>query len=582
MNIFKLHNQIVDDYQTYIESFINIRDEQIKKKVEAEILQKKLFPEPLIQFNPSFEKKESITDLVTQKVVHEELNNVFKDYKLYRHQVEAIRKGAEEKDFIVTSGTGSGKSLTFLGTIFNFLFTNRNLPKGVKAIIVYPMNALINSQQLEIEDYAKWYETKTGKPFPFTFRRYTGQEKDKEKEKIREEKPDIILTNYMMLELIMTRIQERDIKESIFSNLRFLAFDELHTYRGRQGSDVGILIRRIKAKCKNDIRCIGTSATMVSGGSIDDRKKVVAEVAAKLFGSKFQIDQIISEYLVSSLGNNSFISTPSTVISALQSGIDPDGDENYLLKNPLANWLESHIALKNNNGHLERNRPMTRTEVVKSLCDFTKLDQAVCENGLMNLLQLISNVNTRKENKRESYLPFKLHQFISQTGTVYVTLDQDDERYITLEPGHYKSDGTEKRLLYPVVFSRNSGHEYLCVAKNLESKTLEPREFSEAFNPDETDLKAGYLICGENVWNPEEDIELLPDTWKEFERKSGNFKGFKKDKRDRVPKKYFLIKTETSPKTRTILLKAGLCPIRFYLIQPAVPSTTQKRLSVQS
>lgn len=59
MNIFNFHNQIITDYKTYIESFINIRDEEIRKKVEQEILDKKLFPEPLLQFNPSFEKKES-------------------------------------------------------------------------------------------------------------------------------------------------------------------------------------------------------------------------------------------------------------------------------------------------------------------------------------------------------------------------------------------------------------------------------------------------------------------------------------------------------------------------------------------
>lgn len=470
MNIFKLHNEIISDYQTYIESFINIRDEQIRKKVEEEILQKKLFPEPLIQFNPSFEKKESIADLVKEGVINPELNNVFKNYNLYRHQAEAIRKGTEGdgKDFIVTSGTGSGKSLTFLGTIINYLFNNPNQPKGIKAIIVYPMNALINSQHNEISEYAKYYKDKTGMDFPFSFNRYTGQEKMDEKKKIREEMPDIILTNYMMLELIMTRLQEKDVKESLYQNLRFLAFDELHTYRGRQGSDVGILIRRIKSRCKNKITCIGTSATMVSGGSIEQRKGVIAEVASKLFGSKFETDQIISEHLVHSLGNSSGTVSQASVKTALQNGIKPDGDEKYLIQNPLANWLESNIALKYNGEHLERNKPMTFGEILNELVNYSGLDKKKCETELLHLLLLISNVNTKKENKRESYLPFKLHQFISQTGTVYVTLDQDKERYITLEPGHYKSDGKEKRLLYPVVFSRNSGHEYICIAKNIE------------------------------------------------------------------------------------------------------------------
>jgi superfamily II DNA/RNA helicase len=539
MNIFKLHKQIVGDYQTYIESFINIRDEKIRKKVEDQILQKKLFPEPLIQFNPSFEKKESIADLVNENVVHPELNNVFKNYNLYKHQAEAIRIGSSGRDFIVTSGTGSGKSLTFIGTIFNHLFNNPNLKPGVKAIIVYPMNALINSQFKEIDEYAKFYKDKTGKDFPFTFNRYTGQEKNDEKQRIREELPDIILTNYMMLELIVTRIQERDVKESIYENLRFLAFDELHTYRGRQGSDVGILIRRIKSRCKNEVTCIGTSATMVSGGTVAEQKTVIAEVASKLFGSRFDSTQIVSEYLIRSLGNNAIKLTPELVKSSINKGIDPNGDESYLVTHPLANWLEENIALNYNGDILVRNKPMTFNEILSELVAYTSLSGEKCESELLNLLLLISNVNTAKSNKRESYLPFKLHQFISQTGTVYVTLDQDENRYITLEPGHYKSDGEEKRLLFPVVFSRNSGHEFICLAKNLETRAFEPREFSETFNPDETDLKAGYLICGNDVWNPEEDIDLLPDAWKDFDRKTGNFKGFKKDKKDRVPKKIY-------------------------------------------
>ena len=71
----------------------------------------------------------------------------------------------------------------------------------------------------------------------------------------------------MMLELLLTRLQERKIRDAIYGNLRFLVFDELHTYRGRQGTDVAMLIRRIRAQCKQEIVCIGTSATMVSVGT---------------------------------------------------------------------------------------------------------------------------------------------------------------------------------------------------------------------------------------------------------------------------------------------------------------------------
>ncbi len=107
------------------------------------------------------------------------------------------------------------------------------------------------------------------------------------------EVPDIILTNYMMLELIMTRQSEHWMRESLSSNLQFLVFDELHTYRGRQGSDVSLLIRRIKNIAKNKIVSIGTSATMASGGTQQEKQQAVADVAETIFGDKFELSQII-------------------------------------------------------------------------------------------------------------------------------------------------------------------------------------------------------------------------------------------------------------------------------------------------
>ena len=83
----------------------------------------------------------------------------------------------------------------------------------------------------------------------------------------------------------------------------------------------------------------------------------------------------------------------------------------------------------------------------------------ICQNFLGELLQWISIVNQRLQDagERYTYLPFKLHQFISQTGSVYTTLDQDENRYITLEPGVYKKDEYEKKPIFPNVFSRASG-----------------------------------------------------------------------------------------------------------------------------
>src|SRR3989344_3722809 len=141
-NIFNLHNDILSDYKLYIDSFINIADDEILKKVKKEFDSGNLYPDPLVQFNPSFESGGKVEDLVNEGVLVKDFNNIFydetgKSWSIYKHQTEYIKKGNEGRGFIVTSGTGSGKSLTYISTIFNYLFKNPTKP-GIKAIIVYP------------------------------------------------------------------------------------------------------------------------------------------------------------------------------------------------------------------------------------------------------------------------------------------------------------------------------------------------------------------------------------------------------------------------------------------------------------
>ena len=112
MNVFQTRADIVSDYATYIRSFLKIEDPVIRHTVEEALNQGKLWPEPLLQFNPSFEMYGSLEKLAQSGDIHPDIRDIFKGYSLYKHQVEAIRFGTSGQDFIVTSGTGSGKSLT--------------------------------------------------------------------------------------------------------------------------------------------------------------------------------------------------------------------------------------------------------------------------------------------------------------------------------------------------------------------------------------------------------------------------------------------------------------------------------------
>jgi len=480
-------------------------------EVEDSLSEGRLWPQPLLQFNPAYEQTGTVDEAVSEGLLHDDTRHIFTGYSLYRHQRQAIELGVRGTDFVVTSGTGSGKSLTYIGTIFNHLLANQ-AAEGVAAVIVYPMNALINSQTNEFNTYKDNFESNTGRGFPITYGQYTGQEKEERRSSMRENPPQILLTNYMMLELLLTRVQERSIRDAIFRNLRYLVFDELHTYRGRQGADVSMLIRRIQSQCRQPVCCIGTSATMVSGGSAESRREEVARVATKVFGRHFKTDQIVDETLASSLAATSAEVSKQELQAAIQAGIDVVASENELRKHPVAVWLENRIALDRRDGRLVRRKPMGFENVVQTLVEDSDMPEDNCRSVLEETLQWVSAVNRRiqeKNDTRYTLLPFKLHQFIAQTGSVYTTLGQGEDRFITLDPGIYKRDDRQTPI-FANVFSRITGHPFICVS--LASGRLEPREFRSAGDDDES-VTDGYLIVGEGIWDPAQDLDYLPDAW---------------------------------------------------------------------
>lgn len=538
-NIFDLHKEILSDYKLYINSFINIADSKILETVKKDFDSGNLYPEPLVQFNPSFETGGSVEDLVNKSVLVNEFNNIFYDgennsWSIYKHQAEAIIKGNEGKGFVVTSGTGSGKSLTYISTIFNHLFKNPS-KSGVKAIIVYPLNALINSQEAALIGFEENYKKRTGSSFPFTFAKYTGQEKQENREKVIENPPDILLTNYMMLELLMVRKGDEKLRKSFLDSIEYLVYDELHVYKGRQGADVSLLNRRIKSAAKNkNIICIGTSATMATG-TIDEQKNEVAKVATRFFDSNFFPENVIVESLTYS--TKEVIPSKEALVSAYNNEIK-DISKKAILENPLAIWLERTIAVRNEGEHKRRNEPQTLKKIAEDFSNETGIDKTDAEKKIIEILIWAESLNIKsaRENKKDTILPFKLHQFISQTGYVYVTLEDADKRHVTLEPNPFVklSESEPEAPVFQTVFSRVSGVEFICVRKDFSESRLIFREFNENQNPkNDDDLKAndgikvkkvksrlqehykdGYILFDKvHKLDINDFIQLLPAAW---------------------------------------------------------------------
>lgn len=545
MDIINLYEKLKSSYKNYIESFVSIKDERIEEHVQQAIRDESLWPNALIQFNPNFAKGIGVGDMIASGLpIHQDLS-LFFNTSFYKHQQEAITLGCQDKEFIVTSGTGSGKSRTFMTTIFNHILQHQEDCKDKTiAIIVYPMNALINSQWQELDKYKNEYVEKSGKDCPFTFGKYTGQENEEERAKMQQTPPNIILTNYMMLELLMTRAgNEERLRKCFLENLHYLVFDELHTYRGMQGSDVSLLIRRIKSQATGKVMCFGTSATMVSDEKMTylQKRQKVAEVASCIFGSDYSPEQIIDETLTSGLAKTDY--TKDELIQALNAPVPGELDPDLLRNYPTAIWIEQNIALyydEEENKYF-RGKPVSIAEIAEKLSAYLdNIGVKRCYGHIIEVLEWCNRINI--EQKGINILPYKIHQFIPQTGNVYATLGLQQERFITVKEELYceeLSSGETKVMYYPMVFSRLSGHEFYVVHLDGGSSRIIPRSFDDRNRDDEdSDLNSGYVFIphdGEDPSSYELDINSddIPDDWFTVNRQGQ--RKLKKTYADRLP-----------------------------------------------
>jgi hypothetical protein len=287
--------------------------------------------------------------------------------------------GTAGKDFIVTSGTGSGKSLTYIGSIFHHILSNPGA-QGVVAVVVYPMNALINSQFDEFERYQKNYEESTGKPFPITFGQYTGQENEDKRAGMRDKPPQILLTNYMMLELLLTRLRERPIRDGIYQNLASWFSTNcipIAAGRGRmwpcscaafaRSADNRGVYRHVR-----DHGLRGFPGRTARRGGKGGDHAVWQAVRA---------DQIINETLDRSLAYQGRLPTQSELGAAIAAGIDLDADLALLKTHPVAIWLENQVALDSRDGVLFRGKPRRISEIVTDLAAAAEQPPEVCRRA---------------------------------------------------------------------------------------------------------------------------------------------------------------------------------------------------------
>ena len=267
-------------------------------------------------------------------------------YLPYVHQQTAFDRltGDDGRSTLIATGTGSGKTECFLYPILEYCYQHRG-EKGIKALIIYPMNALATDQAKRIADLIWTSPELRGN---VTAGMYVGGYSENASRMMSEDMvitdhetmlntpPDILMTNYKMLDYLLVRPRDAALwKDNNPDTLKYIAVDELHTFDGAQGTDLACLLRRLKSRLWTPggyLCCIGTSATM---GSKENGENIL-QYAEQVFGEPFESDAIVTEDRLSPdeffAGKDvSDFTLPSTEqVAQLNALVEQDDEENYL------------------------------------------------------------------------------------------------------------------------------------------------------------------------------------------------------------------------------------------------------------
>ena len=324
-----------------------------------------------------------------------------RDRLLYTHQIAAWRAAleGERRSFAVTSGTGSGKTECFMIPILHDLIAAPTRPGGaVRAIMLYPLNALIESQRRRL---GAWLEGFGGK---LRYGLYKGDMPEKapaatrppawetaDRQSLRARPPDILVTNITMLEFMMVRPQDQQILARSQGALRWIVIDEAHSYAGAQAAEIAMLLRRVRAAFgvrPEDVRILATSATLGEGAD-GDLRRFIADLA-----------DAPEESVTVIHGSRDFAVLPDTDADAATPNLALPDDASAF--NRLGAWPPMHTAITR-----------LRTQERLSLRD---ADRLLLGDGtapsLARSMALMEAAGAARDTHGAQLAPWRLHAFL--------------------------------------------------------------------------------------------------------------------------------------------------------------------------
>jgi ATP-dependent helicase YprA (DUF1998 family) len=523
--------QIEASYKRYLKTLLAPRDEQLAAAFDAEIDASTLLTKgPILELTPPYETGATCRQLIEEGELHPDFARIDSetfsiDQPLYVHQEKAIRKFLAGRNLVVSTGTGSGKTESFLVPIVNALIeelAHGTLGPGVRALLLYPMNALANDQ-------LKRLRAILGGVPEITFGRYTGETRRDpataeseflqanpgvrplpnellSRDEMRSSPPHLLLTNYAMLEYLLLRPADIDLFDGPHAGTwRFIVMDEAHVYDGAQGSEVALLMRRLKQRVApgSDLQCIATSASL-TGSVRNDPHGEAMTFASNLFDAPFEYvdgdserQDLVEPTRKKHPPSSSWRLTGEQLL-ALQ-----DGSIDLSEVAPVAPGVGIAEALNTEEAIVDLKAALSSGPVdVRTLQQRLWPDDAQSGEKLDALVALGSRVH---DDARHPVLSARYHLFVRATEGAFVSFGDAGPRIFL---GRHELDPETGRAVFEF------GTCSRCGAVHLAGQ-LEHRERQEYFLPaKKADASVNWLVladAGEEALVDEDELTLAED-----------------------------------------------------------------------
>ncbi len=539
LNPLQLCDIVKDAYRNYLLTSFRFKDPEFNKSFAESLSGSNLSKGPFLEYSQPFKKGrfpgEAFSALLGFLPEEAFVKALKADQSLYLHQDRALTKISSGKNVIVSTGTGSGKTESFLLPILLHLYREHmqgTLCPGVRALILYPMNALANDQRDRLGEIASSLE-QNGSEFEFSFGQYIGETPEdnddtfrQAEEKARERRPGelvfrnemrntpphILLTNFSMLEYLLLRPDDSPLFSGTSAkNWTFIVLDEVHQYRGSVGIEMSMLLRRLKQRIRegggrNAFRCIGTSATIAGG---KEGFSSVAEFASTLFGEQFEAADVISGEVEDITGSEAISLSAETFIDfSSQSGnaeelrhrivslleeedIPFSGDESSEILMGILLSREAHVTKLRKTVN---DNPVSVDVLANTL--FPDTPENLRREGLNALIECLSS--SRNPENGAPFGSLRFHYFLRALEGAFVSYYPEKHVYIE------RMKSTPQGTVFETAVCRECGQHYFVGRLMHDGKILKLAEASR--DPGDADYEVDYFRpVGDKFVDDDED-----------------------------------------------------------------------------